>query len=152
MEEGYSLLKDSLPRLRAAYEASPQKGDRLIELLAKNARNTIDDGQKGLVPLEEELKELEDLIALYASLHPQEPKDIVFDIDETEDFLIPAHSIVSACYYMLNNSKDDAEYLVLSIDEDDLSIVFSGPIYDQVKDDPNSQKLEEVTKLRRAEQ
>lgn len=148
LQQGYSILKDALPIIRTAYAGSLDKGDALIEMSAKNARNAIDAGDKGHISLSEEIAQTEDVTSLYNSLYPENAKEIYFDI-ENDLYSIDSYALSSFVLYLLRNSSADSKTLIISINENMPSLIFSGDIYAELQSSPETRKRQESVVLKR---
>lgn len=114
------FIFNSLVLIKSIYLQDRVKGDRAIDLLSKHIRANVDvKGGKLLVPIEEELKNVQCFVEL-ANMQNNEPLSVFFNID-AYDFLVPALSIEpfieNAIKYSRIQSKEDG-FIEVSTEED----------------------------------
>ena len=119
------FIFNSLVLIKSIYLTDREKGDRAIDLLSKHIRANVDvKGGKLLIPIEEELKNVECFVEL-ANMQNNEPLNVVFNID-AYDFMVPILSIEpfieNAIKYSRIQSKEDG-YIEVSTAETDASYV-----------------------------
>lgn len=117
------FIFNSLVLIKSIYLTDREKGDRAIDLLSKHIRANVDvKGGKLLIPIEEELKNVECFVEL-ANMQNNEPINMVFDID-AYDFMVPILSIEpfieNAIKYSRIQSKADG-FIEVSTSENDSS-------------------------------
>lgn len=115
------FIFNSLVLIKSIYLTDREKGDRAIDLLSKHIRANVDvKGGKLLIPIEEELKNVECFVEL-ANMQNNEPLNMVFNID-AYDFMVPILSIEpfieNAIKYSRIQGKEDG-YIELSTSETD---------------------------------
>lgn len=115
------FIFNSLVLIKSIYLTDREKGDRAIDLLSKHIRANVDvKGGKLLIPIEEELKNVECFVEL-ANMQNNEPINMVFDID-AYDFMVPILSIEpfieNAIKYSRIQSKEDG-FIEVSTSEND---------------------------------
>ena len=119
------FIFNSLVLIKSIYLTDREKGDRAIDLLSKHIRANVDvKGGKLLIPIEEELKNVQCFVEL-ANMQNNEPLNVVFNID-AYDFMVPILSIEpfieNAIKYSRIQSKEDG-YIEVSTAETDASYV-----------------------------
>ena len=115
------FIFNSLVLIKSIYIRDRKQGDRAIDLLSKHIRANVDvKGGKLLIPIEEELKNVQCFIEL-ANMQNTEPLNVIFNID-AYDFTVPILSIEpfieNAIKYSGIQSKKDG-YIELSTEETD---------------------------------
>lgn len=116
------FIFNSLVLIKSIYLQDRAKGDRAIDLLSKHIRANVDvKGGKLLIPIEEELKNVQCFVEL-ANMQNNEPLNVFFNID-AYDFLVPALSIEpfieNAIKYSKIQSKEDGFIEVLTEEDQD---------------------------------
>ena len=119
------FIFNSLVLIKSIYLTDREKGDRAIDLLSKHIRANVDvKGGKLLIPIEEELKNVQCFVEL-ANMQNNEPLNMVFNID-AYDFMVPILSIEpfieNAIKYSRIQSKEDG-YIEVSTAETDTSYI-----------------------------
>lgn len=115
------FIFNSLVLIKSIYLQDRKRGDRAIDLLSKHIRANVDvKGGKLLIPIEEELKNVQCFVEL-ANMQNNEPLNVFFNID-AYDFMVPALSIEpfieNAIKYSRIQSIEDG-YIEVSTEEDD---------------------------------
>lgn len=86
------FIFNSLTLIKSIYIEDRKKGDKAIDMLAKHIRANVDvKGGKLLIPIEEELKNIECFVGL-ANMQNKKPINVIYNID-AYDFIVPTLSI-----------------------------------------------------------
>ena len=114
------FIFNSLVLIKSIYLQDRKRGDRAIDLLSKHIRANVDvKGGKLLIPIEEELKNVQCFVEL-GNMQNNEPLNVIFNID-AYDFMVPALSIEpfieNAIKYSRIQSMEDG-FIELSTEED----------------------------------
>ena len=115
------FIFNSLVLIKSIYLEDKARGDRAIDLLSKHIRANVDvKGGKLLIPIDEELKNIECIVEL-ANMQNEKPINMMFNID-AYDFMVPILSIEpfieNAIKYSRIQSKEDG-FIELSTEETD---------------------------------
>ena len=115
------FIFNSLVLIKSIYLRDRKQGDRAIDLLSKHIRANVDvKGGKLLIPIEEELKNVQCFVEL-ANMQNNEPLNVIFNID-AYDFTVPILSIEpfieNSIKYSGIQSKEDG-FIELSTEETD---------------------------------